>query len=155
MRPLTLNSTAGTLAMTISLLLCIPAYVICDLGLRAGRGPTQGIYVHVRTAASASVQAAPGILIYVRSKNMLDARGRVIWLVSAVELDGVPTPSDRLGVMLRQELSRRARDTVYVSGDGDLSWGDVVEVIEGVKAETGCRVVLLGRQYSRSSRYPD
>ena len=122
MRPLTLSSTAGTLGISLSLLLCIPAYVICDLGLRAGLGPAQGMYVQVRTAASPNIQAAPGILIFVRSNKALDAKGKTNWSLGSVELNGSAITIERLGFRVREELARRAQNIVYISGDDDMRW---------------------------------
>ena len=72
-------------------------------------------------------------------------------LVVRVERDGrlyvnsELVPTERLDSLLRKELNRRPPDwPVYVEGDGDMDWGDVLDVIDrlrGLHAE----VVLLTR----------
>ncbi|HXN47542.1 MAG TPA: biopolymer transporter ExbD, partial [Bryobacteraceae bacterium] len=86
-----------------------------------------------------SAQPSPGIqplLVRVERRGREPARFYVNWQ---------PVSTEQIDSLLREELGRRPPDwPVYVEGDGDMEWKDVLAVIDRLRG-LNAEVVLLTR----------
>jgi biopolymer transport protein ExbD len=62
-------------------------------------------------------------------------------------IDGTPVAWEDFGAVLRKELNRRPPDwPVYVQGDPELEWRQVVEAVDEIRGVQGEVILLTGEK---------
>ena len=118
----------GLIGGAMALLLVMPLVVRTPI-------PTKGFYVHLSAANYADAGASGfGDRVIVK---VLQQKNRVGFL-----LNGKEVPREKLSKALKPGLSKQAEPTVFVEGDADLPYFELLYVID-VASGLRANVVLL------------
>lgn len=125
------RSTAPALGYAYALTCCLALLIVAPfqmLKFRVSRG------IPTRLLSSGVVQAesslrTTGLLVYI------DRNGKLF-------LNSKPVTASQLPRALEAEFARRADWSVYVEGDSDANYGDVIRAMDQVRAAHGAVIIL-------------
>jgi biopolymer transport protein ExbD len=131
----------GLLCSAIVLLILIPMVLICDAGY--GHYPSFGLDVRVNRPATIVADADEELLI-VTTRCHECVPGEITKVNVDLLLNYRPVSWAELGNDLRTRLSRRGSRIVYVEGDVNHDYKDIIRVIDIARGSwPGVPVVLL------------
>ena len=140
----------NTVSITLVLILVIPTVLMSDQYF--SRVPARGIYVVIRTGTTPAAQVAPRLVVRIDARRTATDKGYRVWMIGAAYVGEERVAQSDLGQTVRVELAKRAQNAVYLSADGELSWNDVVSVMDQIRAATNCQIVLTGLKYDIAAK---